>query len=426
MAARVISTVLAMMNSIIVARWYGAEVMGIVAVLNSFLMLTTIFTVLGTNTSILRIIPEHLSKYSFTSAYKVYRKIQYFVVGVSLITGGLLFLGSGFVAELIFSKPHLRFYFALGAGFIIFKSLMILNTQAIRGLRLKRVFAIMTLLPSFVKLVILLFLTIFFFHQDNPVYALFASITFTAVFGAFIMDRLFKRKSNLNDTLQLVPIKEILIISMPMLMTATMAFAIGQTGIIMLGVFRPESEVGYYTIAVKLSTLTVFILSAVNSMAGPKFSELYYSGKMVELFYVAKKSAKLIFWATVPIFICLLFLGKPIISLLYGDDFLVAYWPMILLILGQFVNSISGTTGMFMNMTGNQKVYRNFVLIATLLNIGINILFTPVYGLYGAAIAGMVATITWNISTLIFVRYKFGLIIGYIPLPAFKKGRIVG
>ncbi len=44
--------------------------MGIVAVLNSFLMLATIFTVLGTNTSILRLIPECLAKYSPAAAFK--------------------------------------------------------------------------------------------------------------------------------------------------------------------------------------------------------------------------------------------------------------------------------------------------------------------------------------------------------------------
>ena len=57
LGARVIATCVGMVTSIVIARWYGAEVMGIVAVLNSFLMLATIFTVLGTDTSILRLIP---------------------------------------------------------------------------------------------------------------------------------------------------------------------------------------------------------------------------------------------------------------------------------------------------------------------------------------------------------------------------------
>ena len=71
LSARVIATGMGLVFSVIVARIYGAEVVGIVAVINSFLMLATIFSVLGTNTSILRLIPEHLAKYSPTSAFQV-------------------------------------------------------------------------------------------------------------------------------------------------------------------------------------------------------------------------------------------------------------------------------------------------------------------------------------------------------------------
>jgi O-antigen/teichoic acid export membrane protein len=58
LSARVFATGLGLVFSIIVARVYGAGMIGIVAVINSFLMLVTIFTVLGTNTSLLRLIPK--------------------------------------------------------------------------------------------------------------------------------------------------------------------------------------------------------------------------------------------------------------------------------------------------------------------------------------------------------------------------------
>jgi len=48
LGVRVIATGLGMITSIIIARCYRAEVLGVVAVLNSFLFLATIFTVLGT------------------------------------------------------------------------------------------------------------------------------------------------------------------------------------------------------------------------------------------------------------------------------------------------------------------------------------------------------------------------------------------
>ena len=405
-----------MISTIIIARWYGAEMMGIVALLNSFLILATIFTVLGTNTSILRLVPEHLAKYSPSSAFKVYRKTQYFVVGVSLITGSILFFGSGFIAETIFSKPHLQFYFALGALSIILKSLMDLNTQAVRGVRLIRTFAFMQLLPHLSMLVILVIITIFFFHQDNPIYALFLSFAITALAGVWIMDKVFKKKIAPKDPLQPMPIKDILSISLPMLLTSTMAFVIGRTGVIILGMFRPEAEVGYFAVAVKLSSLTLFAISSVDSLAAPKFSELFHLGKMEDIFHIAKKSAKLIFWTTTPLLLILLIFGRAIISLLFGHNFMVAYWAMVLLVIGRFVSSISGSTAMFMNMTGHHKLFGNIMLIAAISNIILNLIFIPQMGFYGAALAAMICISFYNITPLIYIKLKYGKTVGYLPV----------
>ena len=105
LSARVFTAIFALIFSVIVARFYGADVVGVVAVLNSFLILVSIFTVMGTPTSILRLIPEHLSKYSSTSAFNVYRKTHYVVIGISIVIGVLFFLCAELVANKIFSKP---------------------------------------------------------------------------------------------------------------------------------------------------------------------------------------------------------------------------------------------------------------------------------------------------------------------------------
>ena len=68
LAARIAATGMTLVSSILIARFYGAGVMGILAVVNSFLMLVTIFTVLGTNSSLLRLIPEHIVKHSVFKA----------------------------------------------------------------------------------------------------------------------------------------------------------------------------------------------------------------------------------------------------------------------------------------------------------------------------------------------------------------------
>jgi O-antigen/teichoic acid export membrane protein len=420
LSARVLATGLGLASSIIIARIYGAEIIGIVAVLNSFLVLATIFTVLGTNTSILRLIPEHLVKYSAASALKVYRKTQYMVIGVSLVTGTLLYFGSSLVAGSGFSKPHLSFYFALAAIFVVFRSLMLLNTDAMRGLKLVRGFACMLVLPQGLNFILLLLLGLMVSTMDVPVYALLGGNALTGILGWVIMEHSFKGRLQSQDIVHSMSTWEILSISLPMLMTATMTFVIGQTGVIMLGMFRSEAEVGYYAIAVKMATLTAFILSAINSMAASKFSELFHSDKIDELFYVARKSAKLIFWTTAPILLGFVILGKPVLSFAFGHEFAVAYPALVVLVLGQFVNSISGATGLFMNMTGNQKALRNIMFVAALTNIGLNLLLIPKLGINGASLAAMVSLVAWNTSTLIYIKIKFGKTTGYFPMPAWS------
>lgn len=416
LSAKIIATGLAMISSIFVARVYGVEIMGIMALVNSLIILATIFTNLGTPNSIMRLIPEHINKYSISSAFRVYRKIQYLVGGVSIITGTLLFLGADWIANTVFSKPQLSGFFALAACFVIAKSIMDLNTSAVRGLRLNRIFAFLQLLPDLCKLIFLITATYLFFNQNIPVYALFASWLVTAMAGLIIMQYAFKKRMTTGGFVENLPVKNILSISLPMLMSTSMVFIIGRSGVIILGMFRPEAEVGYYSIAVNLATLAAFALQAINSMSASKFSELYHSNKIDELFYVAKKSAKLIFWTTVPILLSLAVFGKPIISLLYGQSFAVAYPALLLLALGQFVNSVSGSTAMFMNMTGHQIALRNIMAGAAVINVILNLLLIPSYGIIGAALASMISITFWNIYTLVFIKRTYGQSTGYFPL----------
>jgi len=418
LSARMVATGLGLVFSVIVARFYGAEVVGIVAVVNAFLMLVTIFTVLGTGTSILRLIPEHLAKYSPTSAFLVYRKTQSMVLGISIITAALFFLGSNIVADKVFSKPHLSYYFALASVFVVFKSMMLLTTQAVRGMRLIRLFAFMQLLPQAFNLLFLLIVGLSWPARDVPIYAILFGFAMTGITGWFIMEVAFKKEMKPSDMIYHIPGRTILSISLPMLMTATMVFIIGQTGVLMLGMFRTEADVGYYAIAFKLATLTAFVLQAINSMAGPKFSELYHTNRMDDLFHVAKKSAKLIFVTTVPILLCFLIFGKPILVMVFGQEFSLAYPALALLVIGQFVNSISGSTGIFMNMTGNQNVFRNIMVSTAVLNIVLNLGLIPWIGFIGAAASSTISMCFWNITTLVYIKARFGKTTGYFPLIA--------
>lgn len=415
LGTRVLTTGITFLTTMIIARFYGADILGILAIVQSFFVITAIFTLFGTHNSILRLIPEHIAKHSPSSAFRVYRKTQFLVATCSVVTGGTLFFLSGPIAEGVFAKPHLAFYFALASFFVLFYAIMTLNTQAVRGLRLIHTFAMMQFLPSLSKFIVIAVLTLVFFQPENPAYALFASYLITAVAGVLIMNSTFRKKIQPTDTICFTSTKSILSVSVPMFLSSTMTFIIGQTGVILLGIFHNESEVGYYDIAVKMATLTSFILSSINSMAAPKFSELFHKRNIDDLFHVAQKSSKLIFWTTVPILLFLIVFGNYALELLYGENFKKSYIPMVILIAGHFVNSVSGSTSNFMNMTGNHIPQRNIMMYTLFLSITLNLMLIPKFGITGASFAGTISLAFSNIMALLYIYKKYKKLIGYLP-----------
>jgi len=413
--ARLLATALNFISSIIIARFYGADVVGIVAVINAFLMLASIATALGTPTSILRLIPEHIVQYSYSSAYRIYRKVIYLVFGASIVASFFLYISSNWVAEEIFSKPHLGKYIAMASVFIFFKSIILVNTESIRGIKFIRIFALMLILQQSINIVLLIILRVITVSQDIPIVALLLSYGLTGIFGLIVMEFGFKKKKKTNDLIYDTSYVKIFDLSIPMLVATGMDVIITQAGIIILGVFWTETEVGYFSIAFKLASLTIFPLGAINSMAAPKFSELYHTKKISELFHVAKKSSKLIFVISTPILLGFVIFGNLFLKYMFGHEYSTAYVALFLLVVGYYISSICGSTGIFMNMTGNQVGFRNIMSVATIINILLNFLLIPQYGINGAAFTLMTTVVFWNINVLIFIKRRFGETIGYCP-----------
>ena len=423
LSSRILIACLGLTSHILIARLYGAEVMGIVAVVNSFLLIASIFTIFGSDSSILRFIPEHVVKFSYTSAHRIYQKTLFMILSVSIITGVFFFYHSTWMASNLFSKPQLSLYLYMASFFIVFNSLMIFNTYAVRGLRMIKLFVLMQLLPSLSNLTVLIILAVTLSSKDDPVYARLAAVFLTGVCGWLVMELAFRKRTRPGEMVQKVSIPRIFSISIPMFMTGAMGLIMGQIGVLMIGAFLPEANVGYYAIAVRLATLSSFVKGAINTIAAPKFSELFHSDQYSELFSVAKKSAKLTFWTTLPIIFVLLVFGSYILKYIFGMEFIASYPSMALLLAGQLIGSLAGSNAHFLNMTGNQKALGVILFGGALINVLLNWLLIPIHGMLGAAMASVGSTFLWNVSALLYIKALYGQTVGYWPFARLKPGQ---
>ena len=414
--ARVVATILGLLCSIFLARTYGADTVGIIAIINSFLMLATIPSLLGFNTSILRLIPEYRVKFSLSVSWSVYRKALLLVVLASLAVSIILYLSKVLIAEKLFSKPHLEFFLGLASIFIVFKTLSLLNTQAIRALKNNPIYALMLILPQSINLLFFILFWYLWAVDEAPIYAVLAGLIVTGLTGWLLVESNFKHGVEGERFPSPSSSRALLDTSLPMMMTGVISIISGEFGIIMLGIYGTEEDVGVFSIAVKLATLTGFVLKAINTIVAPIISELKYGDDESELFNIVKSSAKLIFWTTTPILIVLLIFGEWMLGGFFGEEFKSGYQALCILVLGQFVNAISGSTGVFLNMTGDQHVYRNIIFVGGVIFIGLNSILIPLYGMLGASISVFVTECIWNFSCLTYIKRKYGKTTGDFPL----------
>lgn len=204
--------------------------------------------------------------------------------------------------------------------------------------------------------------------------------------------------------------RDLLSKSYPVLIASLSLALITNSGIIFLGVMSDSKDVGLYSVATRLAELTTFLLHVVNSSVSPKISSLYKQGKKNELEVMLKRTSKILCLIGLIFLVVFALTGKYILQI-WGDEFINAYWILMALCLGQFVNISTGAVGQLLTMTGNQKQQRNIAIKCMLCVLIIMPISMAILGPIGAAISTSFGIIAINISTLVCAQRITGITI---------------
>jgi O-antigen/teichoic acid export membrane protein len=180
--------------------------------------------------------------------------------------------------------------------------------------------------------------------------------------------------------------------------------------IIMLSWFATVEDVGIYRVAVQGATLVAFGLTAVNSVVAPQFSKLYAQGDIVRLQFLATQSARVILLSALPLALAFILAGGAIASWMFGTEYSAARTALGILAAGQLVNAGFGSVGLLLNMTGHERVTARIFWRTALLNIVLNAVMIPHYGLEGAAFATTLSLVIWNALLHREVKKRLGII----------------
>ncbi len=175
--------------------------------------------------------------------------------------------------------------------------------------------------------------------------------------------------------------------------------------IFLLGLFRGNDEVGIYNIVLKISEVLSLVLVIINYVLAPFITKLFENGELIKLQQLITRSAQAILLFSLPLLIIIILFSKNIL-VFFGVDFLNGQEALFILCVGQLFNILCGSVGLLLLMTGNQKYSITSLIVGVCVNIVLNIVLTPMYGMVGTAIATAASLSIWNCITYFFVRKK--------------------
>lgn len=185
---------------------------------------------------------------------------------------------------------------------------------------------------------------------------------------------------------------------LPLAMIGGVHMVSAQVGVVLLGLFRPEAEVGIYKVAASISVLAVVGLQMANVVVQPHIARLFAIRDIALLQRLAGLAALVSTGITIPVFLLFIFGGKPLLRLLYGDAYVAAWLPLVVLGVGQFVSAIFGSVALLLSMTGHERDSFRWLTIAAASNIFLSLILIPKMGMLGAALSYAMSLGIWNVA----------------------------
>lgn len=180
--------------------------------------------------------------------------------------------------------------------------------------------------------------------------------------------------------------KEWLSEGLSLMLLSSIAITLKKVNIVLVGLFMEPAQVGYYAVADNLALLAVFGLLALKKVIGPRLAAAYQEGNYKEFRKLVKLGKLVGGGATIVLSLPFLLLSGEVLSY-YGEGFIAARIPMIIIMSAQIINAFIGPLDLSFIMIGKQNLVTRSVVLALILNAVLATLLIPDFGLIGAACA---------------------------------------
>lgn len=195
----------------------------------------------------------------------------------------------------------------------------------------------------------------------------------------------------------------------PLSLTGGLMLINNETDVLMLGALAEPRDVGVYRVAAQGANMVVFFLTALEIVFAPQISRLYAEGHSGTLQRMLTWNTRIVFLGALSVALIFWLAGHQILGWVFGPEFVVGYTALAILSAGYVVKAGCGPVGPILNMTGFERETAFGAGVAAMLNILLNAVLIPYFGMTGAATATTISLLLWNVILVHRAYQRTGL-----------------
>lgn len=404
---RCLSAALLYLSQIVLARWMGGTEYGIYVFVWTWVLILGGLSHLGLNVAIIRLAPT----YRETGELDKLRGLVWGGRLTALGAGTLVMLAG--MAGLYFFAPYLTGSYVLPMYLALVCVPLFALTDVQDGIGRGNAWMGLALAPPYVlRPLLVLAAMVAAYALGLPMRATTAAgAAIIATWGAGLVQT-FIINSRLRESLPAGPRaydwRTWFTVSLPMLVILGSELMLQNTDILVISRFMTPADVGIYFAAGKTMALIMFVHYAVGSAVANRFAALHARGDRESLRAFVRDAVNWTFWPSLAGAIIILALGKPLLWL-FGPQFSGGYAVMCILVFGFLFRSAMGPAEFLLNMLGEQALCAAVLFTSAVLNIALNLVLVPHWGLVGAATATAISLVMAALMNSIAVYRRLGI-----------------
>jgi O-antigen/teichoic acid export membrane protein len=404
---KIASTSLTLLTTVFLSRLLGASEYGVYAYSIAWVSLLSIPATLGLN----KLIVREVAIYQTQSSWGLLRGLLRWANKTVLLTSIGLTLTAIIVACILAIQERWTMVLPFSIALI---SLPIISLRNIRLAVMGGLHRVVIgwlpemLLEPLLFIIGILIISLIFKTKLSSVEIVVIYVFVTAItllIGNCLLNRFLPPV--IKEIIPQYQVKSWLTSALPLMLLGGMQIINSRIDILMLGAIKGTEAVGIYMAIIRGTQLISFILIAVNNVLAPTFASLYAQNHREQLQKVISQSSRGILFISLPIAASLIIFGHWYL-LLFGSEFIQGKNALIVLSIGQLINTATGSVGVLLNMTGHERYTTISVSASALLNVIGNALLIPLWGINGAAIATTISMIFFNLTKAHWAYKKLG------------------